>query len=88
MLMNSRLGDNALVFICKINLTKCGYGDWRLPNSKELFSLVDRSQSDPALPAEHPFTNIQPDVGDLYWSSTSYAYDPAGHGLLVCLMAH
>jgi len=67
--------DNALALAN--DLTKCGYGDWRLPNSKELFSLVDRSQSDPALPSEHPFTNIQPEDGDLYWSSSSYASDPS-----------
>jgi hypothetical protein len=57
-------------------LITCGYVDWRLPNSKELFSLIDRSQSNPALPAVHPFANVQSGVGDLYWSSTSYAIDP------------
>ena len=47
-------------------------GDWRLPNRKELFSLIDRSQFNPALPPEQPFANVQP----LYWSSTSYAGAP------------
>jgi len=56
--------------------TTCGYEDWRLPNAKELFSLVDRSQSNPALPADFPFTNVQPGVDDRYWSSTSYGSDP------------
>ena len=47
-----------------------GYYDWRLPNRKELFSLIDRSKFDPALPASHPFQNVQ-SYG--YWSSTTYA---------------
>ena len=48
-----------------------GYTDWRLPNRKELYSLTDFSQYDPALPVGHPFTNVQ---ADLYWSSTTLAY--------------
>jgi hypothetical protein len=66
--------DNALTQTN--DLTVCGYVDWRLPNSKELFSLVDRSRSNPALPADHPFTNIQFAQDDLYWASTTYAFDP------------
>lgn len=65
---------NALSFAN--SLSTCGYGDWRLPNSKELFSLVDRSQSNPALPAGYPFANVQPGADDRYWSSTSHASDP------------
>jgi hypothetical protein len=42
-------------------------GDWRLPNVKELQSLIDFSQVDPALPPGHPFSG----VGWLYWSSTT-----------------
>ena len=67
---------NALISIK--DLTMCRYSDWRMPNSKELFSLVDRSQSNPALPTLHPFTNVQSGIDDLYWSSTSYAFDPTG----------
>ena len=63
------------------DVTVCGYVDWRLPNSKELFSLIDRSQSGPALPVGYPFTNVQSASApliDLYWSSTTYAFDPTG----------
>jgi hypothetical protein len=48
-------------------------GDWRLPNRKELESLIDLGQTNPALPAGHPFLGFQ--LG-WYWSSTAYAYDP------------
>jgi len=47
-------------------------GQWRLPNSTELQSLVDIGHHDPALPAGHPFTGVQ--LG-LYWSSSSSAVD-------------
>ena len=43
-------------------------GTWRLPNIKELESLIDFGQFFPALPAGHPFTGVQ--IGE-YWSSTS-----------------
>jgi hypothetical protein len=45
-------------------------GQWRLPNRKELMSLMDFGQFKPALPVKHPFQNVQ--LGN-YWSSTSYA---------------
>ena len=46
-----------------------GYHDWRLPNRKELRSLVDYSNSNPALPTGHPFINVQ---SSSYWSSSAY----------------
>jgi len=41
--------------------------DWRLPNAKELQSLIDFGQFNPALPSGHPFSGVQ---FDGYWSST------------------
>jgi hypothetical protein len=48
----------------------CGHDDWRLPNRKELFSLIDRSKVFPAIPSGHPFSNVR--VDNYYWSSTTY----------------
>jgi Protein of unknown function (DUF1566) len=46
-------------------------GDWPLPNVKELQSLIDFGQLDPALPTGHPFSGVQSPGG--YWSSTTAA---------------
>jgi hypothetical protein len=55
-------------------------GDWRLPNIREMQSLIDYSRSNPALPAGHPFTNVQSPLwyvtyeltasGKGYWTNT------------------
>jgi hypothetical protein len=44
-------------------------GDWRLPNVRELHSLVNYGANSPSLPYGHPFLNVQ---ADNYWTSTSY----------------
>ncbi len=45
-------------------------GDWRLPNVKELQSLIDFGSSRPVLPPGHPFININ----EVFWSSTNHHY--------------
>lgn len=49
------------------------YDNWRLPNVKELLSLIDYSNQDPALITGHPFINVHLD--DSYWTSTTYVGD-------------
>jgi hypothetical protein len=49
---------------------------WRLPTIQELASLVDPTQSNPALPAGHPFSNVQ--SSSFYWSATTFAFDASG----------
>lgn len=51
-----------------------GYSDWRIPNIKEIRSLVDYSRTNPALPSGHPFTNVQ--LTSVYGSSTTATYSP------------
>ena len=48
-------------------------GDWRLPNYRELFSLVDIANYDPPLPTGHSFTNVQ--TSDYWTSSTGVFFD-------------
>ncbi len=48
-------------------------GDWRMPNIKELQSLVDYGQFSPAFPLVHPFTGVK---AGHYWSSTTMKGNP------------
>lgn len=44
---------------------------WRMPNYKEFWSLMDRSEKVPALTSGHPFLHTGPGIN--YWTSTTYA---------------
>jgi hypothetical protein len=46
-----------------------GRKGWRLPTEQELFSLVDPTRYNPALPSGHPFLHVQMD--GFYWTSTA-----------------
>lgn len=67
--------QEALEFVQQMNRERrYGYHDWRLPNRRELRSLVSHQTRDPALPENHPFTQVFP---GWYWSSTTAAISPA-----------
>jgi hypothetical protein len=52
-----------------------GYGDWRLPNINELQSIVDYEEGFPAID-RNIFQEIPSDSDSIYWSSTTYDFDP------------
>lgn len=82
----TRLWATALSDANALASGSCGLSDgssagaWRLPNGNELHSLIDPAQSNPALPAGHPFTGVQ---SDNYWTSTTVDYQPAGAVIVV-----
>ena len=57
-----------------VNLRIANRSGWRLPTIQELLSLVDSSQTAPALPAGHPFTIA---IDAQYWSATGYGNSTA-----------
>jgi len=59
--------------------------DWRMPNIRELQSLLDYEQSNPMLPVGHPFINIQMG-GFYYWSSTTNAAWDTYHDVFAVAM--
>ncbi|MBF0565045.1 MAG: DUF1566 domain-containing protein [Nitrospirae bacterium] len=67
--------QQALDYVASMNTGRGTYGyiDWRLPNRRELRSLVDHSKYGSALPAGNPCTNVQ----NYYWSSSTNAGKPS-----------
>jgi len=47
-----------------------GHADWRMPNRRELRSLIDHGRKQPALPAGHPFREV---FSGWVWTSTTKA---------------
>ncbi len=68
---DGRQAWEAAIAYCR-GLAYGGHDDWRLPNVRELHSLVDFSRAVPALPSGHPFVGIE---SSNYWSSTTFAYE-------------
>ena len=67
--------QEALAYVIEMNSNNVfGYTDWRLPNRRELRSLVSHQTSRPVLQEGHPFRNVFP---SWYWTSTSAAINPA-----------
>jgi hypothetical protein len=67
--------QEALDYVAGMNREKAfGHADWRLPNRRELRSLMSHQTINPALPENHPFRNI---FLGWYWTSTTAAINPA-----------
>jgi len=67
--------QEALTFIREMNHhQRFGFDDWRLPNRRELRSLMSYQTKKPPLPDDHPFINI---FLGWYWTSTTAAINPA-----------
>ncbi len=61
--------SEALASVQDINETALfGHNDWRVPNRRELFSLISLESINPSLPDGHPFQRV---VTSYYWTSTS-----------------
>ena len=56
-----------------VQLSKGGRKGWRLPAIQDLASLIDPTQSNPALPSGHPFSIVSTSSG--YWSASNSARD-------------
>jgi hypothetical protein len=70
-----RTWQEGLEFIAQMNQEQVlGETDWRLPNRRELRSLISHQTSRPALPEQHPFENL---FHGWYWTSTTAAISPA-----------
>lgn len=65
--IGSTMNWSTAITTCE-NLTLGGYSDWRLPNIRELKSIVDKSRYDPAISP-----NFIAITSDQYWSSTTDA---------------
>jgi uncharacterized protein DUF1566 len=74
-LAGTRTWQGALDWVDSLNSGGglCGYTDWRLPNRKELKSLVNRQQANSASWLNSQgFNNVQ--EAGWYWSSSTSAY--------------
>ncbi len=66
--------EEALSAIERLNRERfLGFSDWRLPNRRELRSLVFFQAKNPVLPPDHPFENV---FHGWYWTSTTAAINP------------
>ena len=74
--------QEALDFVATMNREqRFGRRDWRMPNRRELRSLLSLQAKWPALPEGHPFIDV---FNGWYWTSTTAAISPA-HAWYVAL---
>jgi hypothetical protein len=74
--------QEALDFVATMNREqRFGRCDWRLPNRRELRSLLSLQTRLPALPERHPFINV---FNGWYWTATTAAISPS-HAWYVAL---
>lgn len=67
--------QEALDYISGMNLENAfGHADWRLPNRRELRSLMSHQTRKPALREGHPFQNV---FSGWYWTSSTAAINTA-----------
>lgn len=67
--------QEALEFVATMNREqRFGQSDWRMPNRRELRSLLSLQTKLPALPERHPFTDV---FNGWYWTATTAAISPA-----------
>ena len=67
--------QEALDYVKGMNTSEAyGFSDWRLPNRRELFSVVSHVNINPALPENHSFINV---FSGYYWTSTTCARLPS-----------
>jgi hypothetical protein len=60
-----------------------GFTDWRLPNIREIKSLIDYERYKPVLTTGHPFINVQGDFNNLFYhTSTTHS---ANHTHTYCV---
>ncbi len=65
----------AINFVAQMNTDGAfGFSDWRIPNRRELRSLMSHQTRKPSLPEGHPFDNI---FLGWYWTSTTAAINTA-----------
>ncbi len=68
----NRHWQEALDYAKCLNTEKyLGYDNWKVPNRREMRSLIDYSFASGALSPGHPFMNVS--NSDHYWTSTTYA---------------
>ena len=74
--------QESLDFVVTMNREqRFGQRDWRMPNRRELRSLLSLQTRLPALPEHHPFIDV---FNGWYWSATTAAISPA-HAWYVAL---